>query len=124
MIKISVGEGFAFDMLSILFVKQQKNKNNLVALKNYTSFRDEITDQIGHTCRRVRQSDEYQLMIDTNQKIFNLIDKLKEETKDRCYDEQIDNLNFERAKIKVILQKKYFPESEFTEQKFGYKDAP
>lgn len=124
MIKVPSGEGVAFDILSVLWIKQQKNSQNLIALRNYTFYRDAIIDEIGFPLSKaIRQSKEYEDLIIVNTELFNLIDYLKIKQDYECFDKKIDELNFRRSELKVALQKKFFPDSGSIEQKFGYEKS-
>jgi len=114
MLKISVDYGYAFDMLAILEVKNSfLNKKN----DNYIKLYNEIETQIGSgKMNTILKSKEYQNLIITNKKVFDLVDKAQ---KDNGLAKQVDSANYERYTSKVNLQKVFF-NAEITEIKIGY----
>lgn len=114
MLKISVDYGYAFDMLAILEVKNSfLNKKN----DNYIKLYNEIETQIGsEKMNTILKSKEYQNLIITNKKVFDLVDKAQ---KDNGLAKQVDSANYERYTSKVNLQKVFF-NAEITEIKIGY----
>lgn len=114
MLKISVDYGYAFDMLAILEVKNSfLNKKN----DNYIKLYNEIETQIGsEKINTILKSKQYQNLIITNKKVFDLVDKAQ---KDNGLAKQVDSANYERYTSKVNLQKVFF-NAEITEIKIGY----
>lgn len=114
MLKISVDYGYAFDMLAILEVKNLfLNKKN----DNYLKLHNEIESQIGlEKMQTILNSKEYQDLVTTNKKVFDLVDKAQ---KDDGLAKQVDSANYERYTSKVNLQKIFF-DTEVTEIKIGY----
>jgi hypothetical protein len=116
MIKISVDYGYAFDVLAIVEVK-----NKIVGKKgeNYYRLYKDIEEQIGREkMDEVINSNEYIKLIDTNQKVFDLVDQAQ---KDNGLAKQVDSANYERYIVKTNLQKKFFNEN-ITEIKLGYNN--
>ena len=116
MLKISVDYGYAFDVLAIIEVK-----NKIVGKKNqnYYKLYKEIEEQIGQEkMNEVINSKEYMRLIDTNQKVFDLVDQAQ---KDNGLAKRVDSANYERYIVKTNLQKKFFNEN-ITEIKLGYNN--
>jgi hypothetical protein len=114
MLKISVDYGYAFDMLAILEVKSffLDKKNN-----NYLNLHNEIESQISQEkMQTILKSKEYQDLVITNKKVFDLVDKAQ---KADGLAKQVDSANYERYTSKVNLQKAFF-DAEVTEIKIGY----
>lgn len=107
MIDIRVDEAYAFDYLSILQIKNNKD--------NFNNCRDYITDQVGkNNYDEIVRSDEYQSLVDANQEVFDLVEKIRKgETVTGL---ELDNANMARYYTKQALQKKFF-NNELTETK-------
>ncbi len=126
MIKISLDESYAYDMLAIAGIKSDKNMNrrNKQADENYSRLCDEIEDQVGHGKHLgVICSKEFGHLSTVNEEMYNRIDEMKargEQLGDATY---IDSRVFARYQAKKALQDKWFPDSPLTEQKFGYDKA-
>ena len=119
MIDISVDESYAFDMLSILLVKFNKT-NGESELANYSNMAQKIKGQVGEErYRTVLQSIEFESLWEENQKIFDLVDRVKKECKGDDLAYRVDSSNFARYVIKKDLQRKFF-NSEVKETKHGY----
>lgn len=121
MIKISVDEGYAYDMLSIQQVKNEKaffkkNRDSIFQLAHDIVLSTDLDNHIN-----ILGSDEYQDLIDTNRRLFELIDELNKHPADcSCYGCQVNRLNYVRFLCKRALQDKFFPGTTQTEQKLGY----
>jgi predicted transcriptional regulator len=115
MINLKVDEAYAFDYLSILYIKRNYSKE---ALNNWVCCGDFLEDQIGSDLYKlIINSEEYAFMISSNQKTFNMVDLAKE---DKCSAKDVDTCNYERYKAKVKLQNKFFKQS-VSEMKIGYE---
>lgn len=119
MLKISLDEGFAFDILSIAQIKIIKSsvqdKEKLIS--NYQNLSKEIISQIGFDLYgEIVASKEYQDLRDANEKTFNLIDQVKN---DNGLAKLVDDSNYNRYQKKVALQNKFF-NNEIKEVKIGY----
>lgn len=119
MLKISLDEGFAFDILSIAQVKIIKSsvqdKEKLIS--NYQNLSKEIISQIGFDLYgEIVASKEYQDLRDANEKTFNLVDQVKN---DNGLAKLVDDSNYNRYQKKVALQNKFF-NNEVKEVKIGY----
>ena len=114
MIKINVDEGYAFDFLSILKVKRNANQD---INEPYNDCRNNLICQLGYKVfREIEDSIEYQKLVETNQLIFETIDKLKKEKVSAAY---VDSLNYKRFIQKQEIQKKFFNKKQ-SEVKIGY----
>ena len=116
MIKISLDEAYAFDMLAILEVKISNLSGEKLAktLEKMSDMIEEFVEQIGRDkYNQIIYSVEYEKMIKANHKVFELIDKSK-------FDDGLakvtDDANFERHIAKVAFQKRFF-DSDLTEFK-------
>lgn len=115
MINLQVDEGYAFDYLSILFVKKNKNTetNNIKSWQNCFEY---LKHQINNTelWNKIIESEEMKQIIDANEKTFEAVEKAR-------YGEisakQVDDCNMERYNAKVRLQNKFFPNSLIIEKK-------
>lgn len=122
MIKVSLPEGVVYDMLSILHVKQTKT-DNVSVKQSVLDLEKEICDQIGQELHAtILGSSEYDTLMGHNLSLFNLIDHLKSNERDgnRCYDLEVDKLNYSRWLAKNALQETFFPNSAAQEIKIGY----
>lgn len=125
MIKVSVDESYAYDMLSILKVKAIETANDEAihkrALDNYLSFGKELSLQLPEH-DLVTESVEYLELFETNLQLFKKIDQIKTSGANVNDARTIDELNYQRYLLKKKIQEKYFPNSAFKEQKIGYKN--
>lgn len=122
MIKIGVDEGYAYDMLSIQQVKHEKSASAKTEETMVQLGDDIIATAGGSSHFDILLSKEYQDLIDTNRKLFELIDELNKHSADcSCYGCQVNRLNYVRFLCKRALQAKFFPENAPTEQKLGYR---
>ena len=108
MLKISLDEGFAFDILSITQVKiiksSKQDKEKLVS--NYQNLSKEIISQVGFDLyEQIVASEEYQNLRDANENTFDLVDQVK---KDNGLAKLVDDSNYNRYQKKVALQNKFF----------------
>jgi hypothetical protein len=112
MIFLPVDEGYAYDVLAICKVKCIKQLPN--SEKNYFVIEDEIKKQIGIIHDEILISLEYFNLINANLNTFDAVEKAR-------YGEisakEVDDLNMERFHCKKKLQKKFFPDLEYTEIK-------
>ena len=104
MISILVDEAYAFDILSILSIKQN---NSTIDFNNYCRLCDLITLQIGSDkFNTIFDSEEYFYLIDANQLIYDLIEEIR--AGKQISAEIIDDLNILRYGYKRRIQEKYF----------------
>ena len=115
MINLSVDECYAFDYLSILYIKRNKSTEaykswqmctEFLRGQMYPPFFDEIVGSV-----------EYHTMIDANQKTFDLVDLAKE---NKCSAQDVDRGNYSRHQAKIKLQKRFF-DGKMSEVKIGYE---
>lgn len=118
MIKISVDEGVAFDMLSILQVKSTHNEG---ARKAFRRLREELeVELIESLYNEIVASPIYLDLYSTNLDLFRLIDDLKLRGEQVGDATKVDSLNYSRYKLKTQLQARFFPDKPITEVKLGY----
>lgn len=113
MLKISLDEGYIFDMLAILEIKSKIFTGHKYdkAVESMTIMSNEIISQIGKDkFDQITSSDEYQNLFNANKKVFELIDLAK--TSDGL-SKDTDDANYERYLKKVDLQKKFFNDNIF-----------
>ena len=115
MINLKVDEAYAFDYLSILFIKRNRNSD---ALKTWSECSAFLEEQLGFEIfNTILNSKEYDEMVQANQKTFNMVDLAKE---DKCTARDVDVCNYERYKAKINLQNKFFTNT-ISEIKIGYE---
>lgn len=119
MIKISLDEGYVFDILSILQVKIFKtSKENKKINSSFEKMKHEIIQQIGEQkFNEIFLSPEYANLFNANSLTFDLVDKVKT---DDGIGKKVDDANYHRYICKTNLQKKFF-NNEVSEIKIGYK---
>lgn len=115
MILLEVDEAYAFDYLSILDVKKQKNKNCFDSWNNCYIFLQKQFDI--EKWNLIINSSEYSNMIQANLLTFEAVDKAKNNEVTAQY---VDKCNYQRHVAKQNLQTKFF-NSNLNEQKFGYE---
>jgi len=119
MLKISLDEGYVFDILSISQVKiiKSSNENKQKLVYNYQELSKEIINQIGlDLYSDIVASKEYQELRDANEKTFDLVDQVKN---DKGLAKLVDDSNYNRYQKKTALQNKFF-NNEVKEVKIGY----
>lgn len=120
MLKISLDEGYVFDILSISQVKiiKSSNENKQKLVHNYQELSKEIINQIGlDLYSDIVASKEYQELRDANEKTFDLVDQVKNE---KGLAKLVDDSNYSRYQKKTALQNKFF-NNEVKEVKIGYR---
>jgi hypothetical protein len=114
MLNIQVDEGYAFDYLSILEVKNKKLKTE-VSFLNYQNCLFFLKNQLSENLfNSIISSEEYNNLIDANTKTFDAVDKARY---GQISAKEVDDLNMLRYTYKVKLQNKFFPFSKITEKK-------
>lgn len=113
MIFILCDEAAAFDSLSILLIKEEKN------ITSDRSLFDKMCDLImGQIDRRffyeILASSEFAALKKANEKTFEAVEMAKT---DGCTAKYVDNQNIIRYKAKRVLQEKFFPKVRLTEIK-------
>jgi len=110
MIKVSLDEAYVFDLLSIYAVKIDNSDGDKKkqCLKNYNLLSNEITEEIGvDKFTDIILSDEYKELKDSNQIVFDLVDKASENKLAK----KTADANYERYIKKIQLQNKFFKTS-------------
>lgn len=117
MIKISVDESVAYDMLSILYLKQQ-HQSDITNIQNYQRLFSELQDFVGILKHNlILDSIEYKQMIEINRGVFERLVRLNREGPWEGDALEIDRFNYKRHPLKRALQEKFFSNSSLTEQK-------
>lgn len=116
MIKISVDEAAAFDMLAILDCKSARS-NNKELLHSARILSSEIEGQISsEKLIAIIGSLEYKHLLEINDQIFNLVDLAKQ---NKVTPKEVDDANYQRYLAKKKLQDVWFGTT-ISEQKIGY----
>jgi hypothetical protein len=103
MIKIYVDEAYAFDYLSILYLKRDINED---AYKNWQNCFFNIEEQIGGSkTQEIINSIEYFNLLDANKLTFQAVEKARYGS---ITAKEVDNANMLRHKRKLELQTKFF----------------
>jgi hypothetical protein len=117
--KITLPEGYIFDILSIYQIKLFKFQDNTTHLNNFKNLLAEIKNQIGHDkTMKIVESEEFLNLISANMETFDLVDAVKVNP---CLGKDVDRSNYKRFLAKKSLQEKWF-DSEYSEVKIGYKE--
>lgn len=122
-IQVSIGE--IVDKLSILEIKKEmiKDQNKLAdIMKEYNYLKDVVVNEIGISL----ESEEYKELLETNKKLWNIEDEIRNKEKDKLFDKEFIELarsvyftNDIRASQKKHINLQF--NSEFTEHK-SYTD--
>lgn len=116
MLLLKVDEAYAFDYLSILFVKKElsdKNKENWNLCYEY--LKEQINNE--NLWNKIINSQEFKEMINANMITFDAVAKAKNNEVSAQY---VDKCNYLRHTAKENFQKIFF-NSDLLEQKFGYE---
>lgn len=109
MINLLVDEAYAFDYLSILHIKKEKNKNIENTWEQCFSY---IGKQIGvQKMQEVISSEEYEDLIKANQMTFDAVEKARRSDhfrESQITAKEVDNANMLRYQRKLELQGKFF----------------
>jgi hypothetical protein len=117
--KITLPEGYIFDILSIYQIKISKcaQEEDFIHLNNFNNLLNEIKSQIGDTLTDlIINSDEYKNLLIANLSTFELVDAVKT---DACLGKEVDQANYKRFLAKKALQEKWF-NNNYLEVKIGY----
>jgi hypothetical protein len=112
MVKLSLDEGYAYDLLAICEVKISKNIKN--AKLNYDLFFNELQQQIKDKHKKILKSKEYKELLKANEETFDAVEKARY---GNISAREVDLLNMKRYNCKKNLQLKFFPETNIIEQK-------
>jgi hypothetical protein len=119
-IDVPVHAAYAYDMYAILYIKHLKLRD-MTALNNLDDMFLRIQGAVGNTLHRdILASDEYRDLYDANLCVFEHIDLIKQRPATGADATYIDQMNHARYLAKLALQKRFFPDCPFTEQKIGY----
>jgi hypothetical protein len=111
---LRVDEGYAFDYLSILYIKN-KQKPSDQNLKNWQDCFFYLKNQIDNKLwDEIIESNEMKSIIQANQKTFEAVEKARY---GKISAKKVDNCNMERYISKIKLQNKFFPNSKVIEKK-------
>ena len=121
MINIHIDEAVAYDMLSILSVKNKhiSSKESSIAFEGMWM---DIFIEVGAVIhQQVMGSDEYKKLASTNQRIFSRLNDIKLREPHAADALFIDDSNYRRYLAKRALQERFFPTVPLTERKIGYE---
>lgn len=117
MIKMTVSEAYAYDFHSIAAVKRDKMPS-AQSEQNWWRIDDDIVRQVGAEKHQlILGSTEYERLYAVNLRLYELVDLAK---KDVVKASEVDQGVYDRWLAKKALQDKFFPSSQYQEQKFGY----
>lgn len=109
MITLLVDEAYAFDYLSILHIKKEKNKNIESTWRQCFSY---IEKQIGQRkMQEIISSGEYENLIKANQITFDAVEEARHadcSKESQITAKEVDNANMLRYQRKLELQAKFF----------------
>jgi len=119
MINILVDEAYAFDYLTILYIKSEKNNFLGQPFDNWKRCYDYLKIQINNDnlWNDIIYSQEFKNMELANLNTFNAVDKAKTNEVTAQY---VDFCNYQRHLAKEKFQNKFFPQK-LTETKLGYE---
>lgn len=107
MLSILVDEGYAYDYLSILLVKNDKKYYDIVS--------SNIEKEIGKDLHeKILNSKEFGDLYKANIKTFNAVEKARYSD---ISAKEVDDCNINRYKCKISLQNKFFPNNKILEIK-------
>lgn len=118
MINLLVDEAYAFDYLSILYIKSKKNNFIGQSQLNWKICYDNLKKQINNDklWYSIIESEQYNDLVIANQNTFDAVDKAK--TNDVTA-KDVDFFNYQRHIAKEKFQKTFFNKP-LSEQKIGY----
>lgn len=110
MLKVSLDEGFVFDVIAIAYLKSEfaeTGEKRVVSEDMADALIDEVTKQLGVTkVKKILLSNEFQELSSANKATFELIDKARGSKGGLA--KKVDDANMRRYNAKVALQKKFF----------------
>lgn len=123
MVKISLDEAYALDILSIYEVKIRNctDTSKVESSKNaYNQLYKELSESFGsQKIQTIIQSKEYRSLYDANERTFYLVDKVRA-TKENSLGKDVDDANMDRFFCKRKLQEKFF-DNKLVEVKTQYE---
>jgi hypothetical protein len=117
--KITLPEGYIFDILSIYQIKISKSipEEDSLHASNFNNLLNEIKLQISEDLTAlILNSEEYKNLLIANLSTFELVDAVKTNP---CLGKEVDASNYKRFLAKKALQEKWF-DSSYSEVKIGY----
>lgn len=112
MIKLLVDEAYAFDYLSILFIKREYGENNYNKWKECENFlKTQFSQDQWNT---IINSAEFNSLISINRMIFDAVEKARN---NNISAQELDNKNMERFYSKQTFQNNLFPNIPLCESK-------
>lgn len=112
MINLPVDEAYAFDYLSILFIKKDINDHCLnmwIQCSNYIN--KQMDDNLWN---EIINSSEYLDLIAINKDVFDAVEKARYGS---ISAKEVDDKNMQRYRQKIKLQNKFFTDSQLSESK-------
>ncbi len=113
MLKVSLDEGYAFDILSIYYVKAlyaDTPERRLISMKALKTMRAELEMQIGtEKLESILDSFYFKDLIDANKDTFNLVEEVRKSEEGLA--KKLDTSNLRRYYCKVRLQEHFFESS-------------
>lgn len=111
MLKVSLDEGYVFDILSINQLKMQHaetEEKRALARKAFDDMLDELSEQISE-CKisEILSSQEYNLLVAANWSTFQLVENVRKSPKGSLA-KTVDSSNIDRFLHKRNLQEKFF----------------
>jgi hypothetical protein len=121
MIKISIDESSAFDILSIYQLKisnSETEEKRMLNESNFTDLYTELSRQLStDLLTSILTSDEYKNLLAANLETFLVVDKAKT---DEVLASEVDKKNYKRFICKKNLQVRFF-KNDLSETKTGYE---
>jgi len=112
MINLNVDEAYAFDYLSILYIKGLISEDSMRAWEKCHEFLGvQMNNQLWNS---IVESEEYENLKKANQAVFNAVEKARY---GNISAKEVDESNMERHRSKVKLQEKFFPKNKISETK-------
>ena len=112
MLNLPVDPSYAFDYLSILYLKEEINPS-IVSLRMHCEkcLESQINPQLWE---QIISSEEFQSLIDTNREVFRAVELARYGD---ISAKEVDDKNMSRFYAKKRLQDKFFPNNPLTEWK-------
>lgn len=117
MITIPVDEAYAYDYLSILELKKDKDPTSPTKKKTFDEVFAHLRETLGALHYEVWGSLEYEKLYAANKETFEMVDLAKTDSVSASV---VDRANYKRFVCKKALQKRFF-DSPVSEEKIGYE---
>jgi len=112
MISIIVSEAYAFDYLSILYVKDENFVGDFIHRQQIINC---IQSWVGaHGYCKIMESPEFKVLMESNRAVWRLVGKA---SKDECKASEVDAANQLRYAAKKALQERFWPSKPLAEMK-------